>query len=245
MSVLFAYTTNREKKSKITIPAIAREESIEVVIEESYNYTNQVSNVAIEEGSDITDHIHTSPLVYSLTALYSNAPLTEIEIGTGDLPEAPKRGLISSLPILKAFTPLLPKVDTDAYTKELTETLSEKTSEFIDYIPSIEAFYEELIREKHIVSIETKNKLLEDMVCIDFSYTRNKSSGSGLLLTAKFQQIKIVSTDTIEIQARDSKIESSKTSSGVTAETKETGKKKTQTEAPGSQGSLLHRLILG
>jgi len=239
MSVLFTYTANKDKKSRIVVPKIERAESIEVVLEESYNYSNNVSNNPIEDGSDIADHIHTAPLVYSLTAMYTNAPLTRIDISASELPELTGFSLFG----IQLLAPN--KQAQKEYQTKITEVLSEKTSEFIDYIPSVEAFYEELIKEKHVVTIETKSKILEDMVCIDFSYTRDKSSGSGLVVTARFQQIKLVSTDTVEIQRRDSAIQSSKTNSGVTAETKNTGKKNTQAVAPGSQGSLLHKLVLG
>lgn len=249
--VAFLYSKENAKKTSIFVPELSQSEEVEVLLEESWQWTNATTDNPVEEGADITDHVDTKPLIYTISGVFTDAPVFDVNIDNRDIPEFPITGLrqfganiADTLTLGFAGAGNQLQSDLAKYIRDYTQTLSDATSLNIDRLPNILEFYKNLIVGKYLVSIDTREEYLENMLCMNYTHRRDKSTGRALYVEAQFKQIRIVPTDTVEIEEKeDEKISSANAESGITAKESKKGKK---TPEPASEnGSILYNSLLG
>jgi hypothetical protein len=236
--VAFIFSKEKKKKTFIAIPELGTNNEVEVLLDETHSFSAETTDSPVEEGADITDHIHVKPLTYKMRGVYSNAPIEEIEVTSDELPELGSGVL--------GFIGVITEAQVKKFRRDYKTVLSSKTSGQVGRLGDIIAFYRSLIESKQLVTIETRSDVYTDLVCTNFSYQRNKESGANLFVEASFKKVRIVSTDSIAIEeSDDQKIGSDQKAQNPTAENKSKGKKVPNTEPENSGGSVLYNSIFG
>jgi len=243
--VAFIFSPDKKRKTKIAIPDLGSEQEIEVLLEEGFSYSAVTTDSPVEEGSDITDHVRVRPLEYRLSGVFTNAPIAEIYLEDGDIPQLIPNGIIGSALVGALGSLAVTQSRFIEYIGELKDAFEEKTSANIDRLPNIIEFFKGMVQGGAIVSIETRSEVLENLICTSYEYKRDKKTGDALHVSATFKQVTFVSTESVDIEDKESKTSSEKSKEGSTAETKDQGKTKKESTSSQTEGTAAYRLLIG
>lgn len=147
---------------------------LDAILSDSHEYSNDITNYPIEEGSDISDHIKRTPVSVSITGIITNSPLETLV--------ALKESTIRS--IADGYTTTLKEKSFDRVTGGFIELLSimgENNSTTIN------------VRKPKLVELVTGLKVYQNMAMIKLSITRTPDIGEAIKFTATFKPIKKIS----------------------------------------------------
>jgi hypothetical protein len=150
---------------------------IDVVLVESYSFSNTVTDIPVEEGDTIADHVVENPDVIKIEAFIGSTSFESY----GSY-ESIKKALVPDGVTIE---------DTAAHVRE-------------DRKNHIIAAYHELLRlkqEKQPVNVVLGLDSFPDMIITSFNIDRDVKTGADLSFTMKFKRIKIVKSETVAIKA--------------------------------------------
>jgi hypothetical protein len=141
--------------------------------------TAEISQLAIEQGSPVTDHVKQKPTTVTMDVLATNTPLS-----------APKQ-----------------TGDSEVITQNTTTITGSngvriKTYEFSAEFNTPLAVHEQLMRLKRysfLLQVQTKNETFDDMILYSVTTKRSHVDGESDRFTISFQQIKTVNTQYVSI----------------------------------------------
>ena len=130
---------------------------------ESYNFSNRLTNLTVEEGSNISDHVIEEPDTIDIEAFIGNTKFETNESPISDVSDV--------------------------------EVLDDPKSR-------IRENYHKLLRlkrERQPLDVVTGLDTFTDMVIVSFNIDRDAETGADLNFTMRFQKIKTVMSDEVEI----------------------------------------------
>ena len=175
--------TNRHDPSKIGSL------TIEVVSDENHEYKNDVLMYPIEEGFDISDHIHQQPESYTITGIISDTPLPQ---NTGDLTEFIKG--MGENRTQRALEELLAIIGRSLPKQEKELGTEERDINSIDTLVTPERTV-----SPKIVDIVSGLRVYTNMICTSLTFPRNVRIGRSLRFSASFRKIYTVKSSIVDI----------------------------------------------
>lgn len=180
-------TTLRENASDADILPI------DVTMQRTTNYENDITQIPVEEGLDVTDHVKTKPITMTVEGIISETPLSI---------EGQKAALITSggsfaAKQLGGFKGGLGTAIAGAGAGKLGAKLFQA-----DGSPAElgRAILEKLALNKTRFRIAVGKKILDDMIISRLSIPEENATGRALKFSATFQQIRVVKGQTVFIQ---------------------------------------------
>lgn len=163
--------------------------TLEVTVSEQHEYKNDVTVYPVEEGFDISDHIHQQPEKFTVSGIISDTALpqntfdlTEFIKGAGEnRTQAALEDLLTiagySLPKQKKSTGLSSR---DIDTKNTLITPERTTS-------------------PQIVDIVSGLRVYTNMICTSLTFPRDRNTGRSLRFTASFRKLYTVESKIVSI----------------------------------------------
>lgn len=155
---------------------------LDATVSDTHEYTNELTNFPVEEGSDITDHIRRHPERVTIEGFVTNAPVKYFGVEgkvqnqyLGDQAGTNDQSRASS-----AFDKLLELAGYDPAGKSNPQTSGKRTAQ--------------------IVSIVTGLREYSNMVMTRLNIPRNSQTGESLRFTAEFVRIIRVQTELVVVQ---------------------------------------------
>jgi len=202
---------------------------VDITQNETVNREAEVTSNPVEEGPDVNDNVRIKPVGISLTGFVSESPLNLATSIQGLAGAA--GGAVGNL--AGGFGGTIGRVAGGFGAKLLTRSQ--------DPSQVAREFLEKLFEEKRLVTVQTKRKAYEDMILVSLTFPRDASSGKGLAFQARFQQINIISAQTVQISRLDKSVSHSAAPTsklGNQSPTNPTGQ-------VGAKGSILYQGIFG
>lgn len=163
--------------------------TIETVLDESHEYKNDVSMYPIEEGFDISDHIHQHPESLTISGLTSDTPLPQ---NTGDLTEFLKgagenrtQAALEDLLAIAGYS--LPK-------QEKGTGLSNRDIDTTNTLITPER-----TTSPQVVDIVSGLRIYTNMICTSLTFPRDARTGRSLKFSASFRKIFTVESKVVSI----------------------------------------------
>lgn len=182
----------------------------DVVLTERHGFENDITEFAVEDGANITDHVRPNPLTVTLEVVKSNEPIS-------DDPEHNLGAIIGSIPISPpVFTPPLnlnPFALTSAAEAGIGGLISPPaptpTAVAVLQMPSASAdipsdTMAELIILRNtatLINLTTRWGTFPDMVIEKLETDRDKDTGLAMKATITFRKLRIVNTQTVTAPA--------------------------------------------
>jgi hypothetical protein len=180
-------TTVRQNNSDVDILPI------DATVQRTTNYENEVTQFPVEDGNDVTDHIRNKPITMNIDGIISDTPLTL---------EAQKASLVTSggsfaARSLGGFKGGLASTLAGAAAGKLGSTLFQASGSPAEIGRKT---LETLITSKARFRIAIGNRILDNMVMTRLSIPEDNQIGQALKFSATFQQIRVVTGQTVLIQ---------------------------------------------
>lgn len=162
---------------------------VDATISDSYELTNEVTDSPVEDGIDISDHARIKPITYQIEGEISETPLNLA---------SSLQGLATTVGAtagreLGGFGQTLGGAAGGFFGARLFQDSSNPAKVARDKL-------EELIQNKTIFTIITKNKRLEDMILTSIRFPRAQGDGRKLKFSATAKQIRIVKSQSVLIK---------------------------------------------
>jgi len=174
-------------------PVTIGDTEVEVTIEENHDYTNTVTKYPVEEGFDISDHIHQEPEAITVSGVFSDTPLplrdgklSPFIIGAGELNT--QKALEELLAIAGRVLPKQEKVT------GIIERQIDPTNTVV--VP-------EKVAEPQVVDIVSGLRIYTNMICISLKFRRDRTTGQSLPFTMTFQKLYTVASEVVAIDKTD------------------------------------------
>jgi len=201
---------------------------VDATVSDSYEITSEVTDSPVEDGIDISDHARLKPITYQIEGEISETPLNL---------SASLQGLTTTAGAtvgreLGGFGQSAAGIAGGFFGASLFQESSNPAKVARDKL-------EELIQNKTIFTIITKNKKLDDMILTSIRFPRAQGDGRKLKFSATAKQIRIVKSQAVLIK----KI--AKSASGSAAAKQKLGNKPTTavTEAVEKPSSVLFKAL--
>lgn len=162
---------------------------VDATISDNYDITSEVSDSPVEDGPDVSDHARIKPITYSIEGEISETPLNlaaSLQALTTTLGATVGREL-------GGFGQSVGGAAGGLFGARLLQESSNPAKVARDKL-------EELIQNRIIFTIVTKNKRLEDMILTSIRFPRTQGDGKKLKFSATAKQIRIVKSQTVLIK---------------------------------------------
>ena len=191
---------------------------LDATISENHNFTNQITQWPVEDGSIMTDHVLSQPENLTLNGFVTNSPISNLP------------------PLLSPFGSIASSVSGGIATVQSLLGKSRTETAFNDLLELWEG-KKNLVGEitRPLITIVTGLKVYKNMIMVSLVVPRDKDTRDALHFTATFQKIKKVSSKIVPTE--DLKLQPL-TDSSVSAG-KQTATTATQAEI--DEGSILYQ----
>jgi len=162
---------------------------VDATISDNYDITSEVSDSPVEDGPDVSDHARIKPITYSIEGEISETPLNlaaSLQALTTTAGATVGREL-------GGFGQSVGGAAGGLFGARLLQESSNPAKVARDKL-------EELIQNRIIFTIVTKNKRLEDMILTSIRFPRSQGDGKKLKFSATAKQIRIVKSQTVLIK---------------------------------------------
>ena len=197
---------------------------IEVTLDESHNYINEVTDYPVEEGFNISDNVYQKPEEITLTGMYSDTPLTTnqdqfVESMKGAGENRMQSALESLLTIAGRSLP-----------KQKGATgIVERQIEVLPLQYTVEPL---------IIDVVTTLRVYTNMICTSLTIPVSRQTGKSIRFTIKFKKIRTVESKIVSIDRTSDLNGKAPNVNNQAPKTKDTGK---QTKKEVDQGTILYR----
>lgn len=158
---------------------------VEVTLTEDHSYQNDVTRYPVEEGFDISDHVHQQPEKVTISGVFSDTPLpirgltlNPAIIGAGE-----NRSQKAIEELLKIAGYVLPKQ------KKVTG-LVEREIEQSNTVTTPEKRI-----QPQVIDIVSGIRVYTQMICTNLRFTRNRNTGYSLPFTMDFIRLYTVASE--------------------------------------------------
>lgn len=162
---------------------------VDATLSDGYEITSDVSDSPVEDGPDVSDHARIKPILYTIEGEISETPLNLAASLNSLLTTA---GATAGKE-LGGFGQSVGGSAGGLFGARLMQESSNPAKVARDKL-------EELIQNKIIFTIVTKNKRLEDMILTSIRFPRSQGDGKKLKFSATAKQIRIVKSQTVLIK---------------------------------------------
>jgi len=162
---------------------------IEATLSEDHEYKNSVSNYKVEEGYDITDHVHQEPDRVTIEGVFSETPLPNINTdfslfvkgaGHSHVQTALEALLIIAGRILPKQQKVIGTAERQLDTASTLATQERKVS-------------------PKVVDLITGLRIYTNMVCTSLTFSKNKNTGQSLPFIMGFKKIYAVESKIVTL----------------------------------------------
>ncbi len=177
---------------------------IDATIQRTTNYENEVTQFPVEDGNDVTDHVRTKPITINIDGVISDTPLT-IESQKAALVTSGGSFVSQNLGGFKGgAASTLAGIGAGKLGSKLFQS-SNETQVLGQKIVGSPAevgrkTLELLIKSKQRFKIVIGNTMLNNMVMTRLTIPEDNQIGQALKFSATFQEIRVVSGQTVEIK---------------------------------------------
>lgn len=186
----------------------------DVSVRESHGLSADVTEHPVEEGADITDHIRAKPRTFSIEGLISNTPI--------EVPQSHMDGAVEDTsPITIEGEPSFGNVDTPVgevnipgsgqlsalagvvgiklgSKREFPAQMLHFSQEF-DRVGAVHLDLESIILTAKRITVVTTLTIYENCALTDLNVERDFKTGNALRFTASGRELRIVSSETVDV----------------------------------------------
>lgn len=169
----------------------------DVVMTEDHEFTAEVTDHNVEQGSDIVDNVRPNPSSITLDVFVSNTPIyapgSDAEVGPLTLlldPTGPL-GAAQDQTLAARFNNLVANGDNHPSPTQLTANVLQFTAD-TDYVQNACNQLVTLMQTATLLNVTTPRRFYSDMVISSIRMHRDKSTGTGSDFTVTMRQIRIV-----------------------------------------------------
>ena len=185
---------------------------LDVIVEESFSHSAQVTEHAVEQGADISDHVHLLPEELTIVGVVSNTPLEQPQSHAGGAaidtsPEAlygePKTNAVLGLAqmgigaagLLQASPPPREQADALSY-REFRVNSLRFTTEF-DRVSAVDQALQNLIMAGEPVPVYTTRRAYEAVVLT--RYEPESASRGVLRFSLSGRVVQVVASESVDL----------------------------------------------
>jgi hypothetical protein len=161
--------------------------TLDATLDDSHEFSNEVTSFPIEEGSDINDHIKKEPMSLSITGFITNSPVTIIESLT--LLIVSDTATVENTPVNRE----------DVSRNNVAGGFTELMNIVGDNYPEQPSSATVVINRPKVIEVVTGLRVYSDMVMTRLSIKRTPSDGESLTFTASFRKIVKVKRELVNL----------------------------------------------